>query len=138
MMGKAKCTTGKSNLKTDGEAFQRDSGDQHRNGEMAFGDDPLEFWEDWEGSMAEDIAEATPYGPAFQDYLLKQKPSPLSENPWDFWPGDRVVKYNEDEAFSVNNSPTTGFRRRRSRGRINCGTSFTTRNLEAMGAQIFE
>lgn len=72
---------------------------QHRNGEMAFGDDPLEFWEDWEGSMAGDIAEATPYGPAFQDYLSKQKLSPLSENPWDFWPEDRVVKYNEDEAF---------------------------------------
>ncbi|KAL7619757.1 hypothetical protein AAE478_010299 [Parahypoxylon ruwenzoriense] len=35
---------------------------QHRNGEVAFGDEPLEFWEDWEGSQAGDSAEATPFG----------------------------------------------------------------------------
>ncbi|KAF4991110.1 hypothetical protein FDECE_14152 [Fusarium decemcellulare] len=34
----------------------------HRDGEQAYGDDPLEFWSDWEGSEAGDTAEATPYG----------------------------------------------------------------------------
>ncbi|KAI1086323.1 hypothetical protein F5B19DRAFT_498468 [Rostrohypoxylon terebratum] len=35
---------------------------QHRNGEVAFGDDPLEYWEDWEGSDAGDSASPTPFG----------------------------------------------------------------------------
>ncbi|XXG96848.1 Short-chain dehydrogenase/reductase sat3 [Hypoxylon texense] len=35
---------------------------QHRNGEVAYEDEPLEFWEDWEGSEAGDKAEAMPNG----------------------------------------------------------------------------
>ncbi|KAI1207855.1 uncharacterized protein F4807DRAFT_168411 [Annulohypoxylon truncatum] len=35
---------------------------QHRNGEVAFANDPLEYWEDWEGSQAGDSAIPTPYG----------------------------------------------------------------------------
>ncbi|XDG05030.1 hypothetical protein ABKA04_004645 [Annulohypoxylon sp. FPYF3050] len=35
---------------------------QHRNGEVAFGDDPLEYWDDWEGSDAGDRASPTPFG----------------------------------------------------------------------------
>ncbi|KAI4868755.1 hypothetical protein F4820DRAFT_408645 [Hypoxylon rubiginosum] len=34
---------------------------QHRNGEAAYGNEPLEFWEDWEGSEAGDVAEAVPF-----------------------------------------------------------------------------
>ncbi|KAI1456223.1 hypothetical protein F4805DRAFT_475970 [Annulohypoxylon moriforme] len=32
---------------------------QHRNGEVAFADDPLEYWEDWEGSEAGDSSVPT-------------------------------------------------------------------------------
>ncbi|KAM0326734.1 hypothetical protein ACHAQA_006607 [Verticillium albo-atrum] len=44
---------------------------QHRNGEEAWGDEPLEFWEFWEGSEAGDIAEATPYGAALDKFMLE-------------------------------------------------------------------
>ncbi|KAH6884424.1 hypothetical protein B0T10DRAFT_493175 [Thelonectria olida] len=41
----------------------------HRDGEQAYGNDPLEFWSDWEGSEAGDVAEATPYGWHFLSFV---------------------------------------------------------------------
>jgi hypothetical protein len=34
----------------------------HRNGEEAYGREPLEFWPDWKGHAAGDMAFATPFG----------------------------------------------------------------------------
>ena len=73
---------------------------EHRSGEVAFGDDPLEFWEDWEGSEAGDVSEATPFGKEFRSYLLGQQSGRSSPNPWG--PGHRVpveraVKYHEGQ-----------------------------------------
>lgn len=34
----------------------------HRNGEEAYGSDPLTFWADWEGTAAGDVASSLPYG----------------------------------------------------------------------------
>ncbi|RTE76780.1 hypothetical protein BHE90_008757 [Fusarium euwallaceae] len=42
---------------------------RHRNGEEAFGEDPLDFWSDWQGSAAGDTAEATPFGWRFQAFV---------------------------------------------------------------------
>lgn len=42
---------------------------RHRNGEEAYGEEPLEFWTDWEGSEAGDIAEATPFGWRFRAFV---------------------------------------------------------------------
>ncbi|KAM5350069.1 hypothetical protein ACJ41O_006574 [Fusarium nematophilum] len=41
----------------------------HRDGERAYGEDPLEFWSDWEGSEAGDVAEPTPYGWRFHLFI---------------------------------------------------------------------
>jgi hypothetical protein len=69
---------------------------EHRNGEVAFGDDPLEFWEDWEGSETGDVTEATPFGWEFRRYLLSQR-SDGSPNPWRTVPEGRAVQYHEDQ-----------------------------------------
>ncbi|KAM0424332.1 hypothetical protein ACHAPT_010478 [Fusarium lateritium] len=45
---------------------------RHRNGEEAYGDDPLEFWADWKGGRAGDVAEATPFGWRFR-FFARQK-----------------------------------------------------------------
>jgi hypothetical protein len=42
---------------------------RHRNGEEAYGEDPLEFWSDWQGSEAGDVAEATPFGWRFEAFV---------------------------------------------------------------------
>ncbi|RSL43667.1 hypothetical protein CEP54_014982 [Fusarium duplospermum] len=42
---------------------------RHRNGEEALGEDPLDFWSDWQGSEAGDVAEATPFGWRFQAFV---------------------------------------------------------------------
>lgn len=42
---------------------------RHRNGEEAYGEDPLEFWTDWQGSEAGDVAEATPFGWRFEAFV---------------------------------------------------------------------
>jgi hypothetical protein len=70
---------------------------EHRNGEVAFGDDPLEFWEDWEGSEAGDVVEATPFGWEFRSYLLGQRSGRSPPNPWRPVPEGRAVQYYEDQ-----------------------------------------
>ncbi|KAJ4328672.1 hypothetical protein N0V84_000863 [Fusarium piperis] len=42
---------------------------RHRNGEDAYGEEPLEFWTDWEGSEAGDVADATPFGWRFRAFV---------------------------------------------------------------------
>ena len=69
---------------------------EHRNGKFAFGYDPLEFFEDWEGSEAGDISEPTPFGWTFRNYLLEQKSGQSDPNPWNPVP-ERAVKYHEDQ-----------------------------------------
>ena len=70
---------------------------EHRNGKIAFGDDPLEFFEDWEGSEAGDISEPTPFGWEFSTYLLEQKSGQSDPNPWRSVPEERALKYDEDQ-----------------------------------------
>jgi hypothetical protein len=70
---------------------------EHRNGEVAFGEDPLEFWEDWEGSETGDVVEATPFGWEFRSYLLGQKSGRSPPNPWRTVPEERAVQYYEDQ-----------------------------------------
>ncbi|KAH0495927.1 hypothetical protein TgHK011_009452 [Trichoderma gracile] len=41
----------------------------HRNGEQAFGDEPLEFWDDWEGSQSGDCYEPTPFGRELDSFM---------------------------------------------------------------------
>ncbi|KAE9376526.1 hypothetical protein N431DRAFT_554919 [Stipitochalara longipes BDJ] len=79
---------------------------EHRNGEFAFGDDPLEFWEDWEGSEAGDFAEATPFGWEFRSYLLGQKSGRSPPNPWGPVPEGRAVQqYYADQDSMYLNQP---------------------------------
>lgn len=40
----------------------------HRNGEEAYGDDPLEFWPDWEGGTSGDTVSATPFGSELRSF----------------------------------------------------------------------
>ena len=46
---------------------------RHRNGEQAYGDEPLEYWSDWEGSQSGDVAESTPYGWRLTDALKARR-----------------------------------------------------------------
>ncbi|KAI1396755.1 hypothetical protein F4819DRAFT_474260 [Hypoxylon fuscum] len=50
---------------------------QHRNGQLAVGDEPLEYWEDWQGSEAGDTAEPIPFGPQFTCQIKRHPSSPL-------------------------------------------------------------
>lgn len=43
----------------------------HRNGETAIGTDPLEFWHDWVGAEAGDVAEPLPIGYAMRTFIHK-------------------------------------------------------------------
>ncbi|KAI1080335.1 hypothetical protein F5B20DRAFT_540250 [Whalleya microplaca] len=51
---------------------------EQRNGEVAYGDDPLEFFEDWEGSEAGDKAEPTPFGRRFKSFIATKSRGELS------------------------------------------------------------
>ncbi|KAG5979134.1 hypothetical protein E4U55_005536 [Claviceps digitariae] len=53
---------------------------KHRNGEVAFGEDPLEFWEDWEGYQSGDKAEPTPFVKELYDFSrqLEDKGWPIA------------------------------------------------------------
>lgn len=41
----------------------------HRNGGVGVGRDPLEFWSDWKGAEAGDLAEPLPFGYTFLEFL---------------------------------------------------------------------
>ncbi|KAM7187057.1 hypothetical protein V8F20_011125 [Naviculisporaceae sp. PSN 640] len=41
----------------------------YRNGEVAVGREPLEFWSDWKGAEAGDLAEPLPFGYTFLEFL---------------------------------------------------------------------
>lgn len=41
----------------------------HRNGEIATGNEPLDYWSDWEGSEAGDVSEPTPLGVYFHNFV---------------------------------------------------------------------
>ncbi|KAI0003511.1 hypothetical protein F4779DRAFT_601707 [Xylariaceae sp. FL0662B] len=72
----------------------------HRNGEVAYGGDPLEFWEDWEGSEAGDTAEATPFGSRFEAFVTGQAEAGAQvgapQAPCD---GTYVPYYDEDDLW---------------------------------------
>ncbi|KAF3811784.1 hypothetical protein GCG54_00014536 [Colletotrichum gloeosporioides] len=60
-----------------------------RNGEEAWGEDPLEFWSDWEGSEAGDVTE-----PASSDWkaaaLVPRKKKPLTRSFFSKWDEPRI------------------------------------------------
>ncbi|TFB00685.1 hypothetical protein CCMA1212_007457 [Trichoderma ghanense] len=53
----------------------------HRNGEQAIGDEPLEFWDDWEGSQSGDTYEPTPFGRDLYAFTLKHGLEGVTEVP---------------------------------------------------------
>ncbi|ETR99311.1 hypothetical protein M419DRAFT_11050 [Trichoderma reesei RUT C-30] len=56
----------------------------HRNGEQAMGDEPLEFWDDWEGSQSGDCYEPTPFGPELDSFMRKHGLQGVPEIPQDW------------------------------------------------------
>jgi hypothetical protein len=138
-VGKAKCTTGKSNVKTDSEAFQRESGD-FNIGTAKWHSEMIRSSSGRTGRAAwQEISLKRPHMDQHFKTTYQNKSCHLFRKIRGT-SGRRIgwLSTTKTKRSSVNNSPTTGFRRRRSGGRINCDTNFTTGNLEATGAHIFE
>ncbi|KAL6872080.1 hypothetical protein J3F83DRAFT_633982 [Trichoderma novae-zelandiae] len=55
----------------------------HRNGEQAIGDEPLDFWDDWEGSQSGDYYEATPFGRELDLFMSRHGLEGVTEFPHD-------------------------------------------------------
>ncbi|CAI0641240.1 unnamed protein product [Colletotrichum noveboracense] len=78
------------------EPFRADGGQgpamwhfKKRNGEEAWGEDPLEFWSDWEGSEAGDMRE--PVSPDWEvSALMPRKKKPLTRSFFSKWDEPRL------------------------------------------------
>ncbi|KAM0273972.1 hypothetical protein ACHAQH_008064 [Verticillium albo-atrum] len=78
---------------------------KHRSGQDAWGNEPLDYWDDWEGKAAGDETEATPYGIALKKFIRNAAPGDGWETMWargshpeqyDAELDPFVVQYDED------------------------------------------